>query len=97
MSNAARREPCPIPAVTTLHHAMTVTTATCWDNPAFETYWAAIEDATGDHCWDTSPMLDLIVEQFNAGTPIPEAAALLKEADDHAAYDAYMSIPPWDR
>jgi hypothetical protein len=74
-----------------------LTTDHCWNDPLFVSYWNAIDDATGNHCWDVSPMLDLIVDAFNTNVPIPEAAKQLKQADDEAAYDAYMSIPPWDR
>jgi hypothetical protein len=75
---------------------MALTTQTCWDDPAFILYWDATEEATGNNCWDDSPQLDRIIEGFNRGETIQRLATTLKEAAE-AAYDAYMSTPPWDR
>lgn len=79
-------------------HALTpVTIDTCWHDPLFIAYWDEVEDLTNNRGWDDSPMLDITVDAFNQGLPPLETADLLKEADAEAAFEAYMSIPPWDR
>lgn len=75
---------------------MTVTTDTCFDFPAFVAFWEGIQvEIDHRHCWDDGVMLDILVGLFNAGTPIPAAAAEALEAEEIGQAEAWMAIPSW--
>lgn len=75
---------------------MTVTTETCFDFPAFVAFWEGIQvEIDHRYCWDDGVMLDILVGLYNAGTPIPAAAAEALEAEEIGQAEAWMAIPSW--
>ncbi len=73
----------------------TVTAADCFDSPAFCAWWDDVEDATDNHGWDDGDMLNMLVELYNEGCPVPDAAADALEAYEIGIAEYYMGIPSW--
>lgn len=73
---------------------MTLTVETCFDSADFCSWWDQVD---GIHCygWDESPMLDVLVDLYNEGCPIPDAAAEALEAYEIGIAEAAMAIPSW--
>ena len=73
---------------------MTVTTETCFNSSDFTQWWNDVNSAA-DSCWDDGVMLDILIELYNEGCPIPDAAAEALEAYEIGQAEAIMSIPSW--
>jgi hypothetical protein len=73
-----------------------LTTDTAFDCPAFLAFWEGIQvEIDHLHSWDDGVMLDLLVDLFNAGTPVAAAAAEALEAYEIGQAEAWMAIPSW--
>ncbi len=72
------------------------TTETCFDCPAFVSFWEGIQVEI-DHqwCWDDGVMLEILVDLFNAGTPVAAAAAEALEGFEIGQAEAWMEVPSW--
>jgi hypothetical protein len=84
-----------------------LTTDTCFESPTFITFCEEVERAcekvfsnayaAPSFCFDDGWQLDLILELFNNGCPVPDAVNEMCEGIESAEIDAYLSTPPWDR
>ncbi len=73
----------------------TVTAENCFESRAFCAWWDDVEDATDNHGWDDGDMLNMLVELYNEGCPVPDAAADALEAYEIGIAEYYMGIPSW--
>ena len=73
---------------------ITLTSENCFESAAFCAWWDAIENI---HCggWDESPMLDLLLDLYQEGTPIADAADQALEAYEIGIAEAWMAVPSW--
>lgn len=84
-----------------------LTTETCFKSPEFITFCEEVERecekvfsnnyASPSYCFDDGWQLELILELYNNGCPIPDAVNEMCEGIESEAIDAYLSTPPWDR
>jgi len=84
-----------------------LTTDTCFKSPSFITFCQEVETACEkvftnayvslSFCFDDGWQLDLILELFNNGCPVPDAVNEMCDGIESAEIDAYLSTPPWDR
>ena len=71
-----------------------LTPVDCFENPDFCDFWQDVEVI---HCrgWDDGPLLDLLLDHYNNGDTVEEAAAAVLEADDIGRAEYWMGIPSW--
>ena len=84
-----------------------VTTETCFNSVSFLSFCEEVESAcekvfendyvSYSFCFDDGWQLELILELYNEGCPVPDAVDQMCEAISDAEIDAYLSTPPWDR
>ena len=72
-----------------------VTTETCFYSADFCQWWDDVESASGNYGWDDGVMLDILIELYNEGCPIPDAADQALEAYEIGQAEEIMSIPSW--
>ena len=73
-----------------------ITSENCFESPEFCAWWDEVEGITYA-CADDGWQLEMLVELYNDGTSVKEAADKLMEDIDIARAEAYDAIPPWDR
>jgi hypothetical protein len=77
------------------------TTVDYFDNEDFALWWEEVDAVvldTMEPCYttfDDGPILDLLVDLYNEGCPVPDAANKAIEAYQIGQAEAWMGVPSW--
>lgn len=72
---------------------MALSVTDCFFSPEFCSWWDAVHIASNYRCWDESPMLDVLVDAFNAGKTPQETAQIGIEEEAMELADVIASNP----
>ena len=78
-----------------------LTPENCFEDPKFTAWWDEVDAVvldTMEPCYvtfDDYPMLDTLIDLYNEGCPVPDAAAEAIESYQIGQAEAEMAIPSW--
>jgi hypothetical protein len=78
-----------------------ITTDNCFENAEFTAWWDEVDAVvldTMEPCYSTfddGPILDILIDLYNEGCPVPDAANEAIEAYQIGQAEAWMGVPSW--